>query len=705
MREAATGGAALVTHGDRLFCLGGVRQGRRPSDVFSIESSGATVDIHRLPFLPEPVAYGCAAVLAGSLYFAADQRHVFWKLELNSEDDRSNWEILAPWPGAALSNSTAASQDGALLLFGSGGSSFRFAADAGWTPIEAAPRRLAAPLAVTIGPSHLLIVDESGETEEAFAYHAITDTWRPIDLAPPPPISAPRDHSLPGVPRGMAHWRGGVVLSDGDQLWFGRPQRLPQGLSVLDMGMLLAYLLLLVLMGIYFARRGRRTDDYFLAGRRIPWWAAGISLFGTSISAITFMAIPALVYRSDWVYLLGNLMIVAVALPVIRCYLPFYRRLEVTSAYEYLELRFGLAARLLGSATFLLYQLGRMGIVVYLPALALTAVTGWNVYACIVAIGLLATLYTTLGGIEAVIWTDVLQVIVLVGGALASFAVILSRVPGGAEAVATSASAAGKLHAVNLTWSAATTGVWVVVLGNFFKFLIPYSSDQAVIQRYLTTSDERQAARGIWLNAAASVPVWTLFFGLGTLLWAFYRAYPEKLDLLGQTDEIFAWFIVHELPAGIAGLVVAALFAASMSSLDSSMNSMATAVTTDFFRRFRPGASDRSCLTLARMATVLLGVIGTSIAAYMALAQTQSIWDQFMKIMGLFGGGLAGMFVAGIFTRRTHQGGILVGFAASAAVLYAAQASPTVHFFLYGVIGILTCSLVGWLVSLLTPFA
>ena len=431
------------------------------------------------------------------------------------------------------------------------------------------------------------------------------------------------------------------------------------------MGVLLAYLLLLVLMGIYFARRGRRTDDYFLAGRRIPWWAAGISLFGTSISAITFMAIPALVYRSDWVYLLGNLMIVAVALPVIRCYLPFYRRLEVTSAYEYLELRFGLAARLLGSATFLLYQLGRMGIVVYLPALALTAVTGWNVYACIVAIGLLATLYTTLGGIEAVIWTDVLQVIVLVGGALASFAVILSRVPGGAEAVATSASAAGKLHAVNLTWSAATTGVWVVVLGNFFKFLIPYSSDQAVIQRYLTTSDERQAARGIWLNAAASVPVWTLFFGLGTLLWAFYRAYPEKLDLLGQTDEIFAWFIVHELPAGIAGLVVAALFAASMSSLDSSMNSMATAVTTDFFRRFRPGASDPSCLTLARVATVLLGVIGTSIAAYMALAQTQSIWDQFMKIMGLFGGGLAGMFVAGIFTRRTHQGGILVGFAAS----------------------------------------
>ena len=478
------------------------------------------------------------------------------------------------------------------------------------------------------------------------------------------------------------------------------------GLSFFDFGVLFGYLAILASMGLYFARRERSSDAYFLGSQRIPWWAAGLSLLGTSLSAITFMAIPAKAYQTDWVYLLGNLMIVAVAPPVIWYFLPFYRRLKVTSAYEYLERRFGLATRLVGSATFLLFQLGRMGIVVYLPALALSTVSGWNVYVCIVAIGVLATFYTTLGGIEAVIWTDVLQVVVLLGGVAVSFFVILMKVPGGAAEVFSAAMAEDKLHAVNLTWDAATASLWVVVLGNFFKFLIPYSSDQAVIQRYLTTSNEQEAARGIWLNAWVSAPVWVAFFALGTCLWAFYKAFPEKLNLEGHPDEIFAWFIVNELPPGLAGLLVAALFAASMSSLDSSLNSMSTALTTDFYGRLRRSPTkDEARMKFARSATVILGGMGTLTAAWLAWLGTQSVWDQFLKIMGLFGGGLAGLFVAGIFTRRAHQGGVLIGFIVSAATLYWASASGAVHFFLYGAIGILTCSTVGWLSSLLLPSA
>ena len=291
----------------------------------------------------------------------------------------------------------------------------------------------------------------------------------------------------------------------------------------------------------------------------------------------------------------------------------------------------------------------------------------------------------------------------LIGGALVSLFVILSKIPGGMETALSSSLSAGKLHAVNYSWDVASTGIGVVIVGNLFKFLIPYSSDQGVIQRYLTTRDEHQAARGIWLNAAASIPVWTLFFALGTGLWVFYRASPERLDPLGRTDEIFAWFIVHELPAGISGLVIAGLFAASMSSLDTSLNSMATALTADFYQSFRPQATDRNALRLARWLTVLLGIFGTLTAIYLARANTQSIWDQFLKIMGLFGGGLAGMFIAGIFTRRTTQMGILVGFSLSAFVLYQVQLRGTVHFFLYGAIGILTCALSGWLFSLLLP--
>ncbi len=471
-------------------------------------------------------------------------------------------------------------------------------------------------------------------------------------------------------------------------------------LSVFDIAVLIVYLTILAGMGVYFARRRRDSGDYFLAGQKIPWWAAGLSLLGTSLSAITFMAIPAKAYQTDWVYLLGNLMIVAVAPPVIWWYLPFYRRLKVTSAYEYLELRFGLATRLVGSATFLLFQLGRMGIVVYLPALALSTVSGWNIYACIVAIGLLATFYTTLGGIEAVIWTDVVQVVVLLGGVAVSFVVILMKVPGGAAEIYSTGLAAGKLHTVNLTWDVATASLWVVVLGNFFKFLIPYSSDQAVIQRYLTTSNEQDAARGIWLNALASAPIWAAFFALGTCLWAFYEAFPERRNPTGHPDEIFAWFIVNELPHGLAGLLVAALFAASMSSLDSSINSMSTALTTDFYGRLSKSSSDAARLRIARIATVVFGIVGTLTAVWLAWLGTKSVWDQFLKIMGLFGGGLAGMFVAGIFTRRAHQTGVLIGFAVSAAILYWASATGAVHFFLYGGIGILTCSIVGWFASL-----
>jgi SSS family transporter len=563
-----------------------------------------------------------------------------------------------------------------------------------WESLPAIPELFEQPAALAIGPSHVVLIDRH-DIDRSLAYHTITGTWRDLDLG----LDETALERKGRAPAEIVSWRGGIVIAGDEAIFFGEPQRATQGLSSIDTAVLIAYLLLLTLMGFYFARRGRRSEDYFLAGRRIPWWAAGISLLGTSISAITFMAIPALVYRTDWVYLIGNLMIVAVAPPVIAYYLPFYRRLKVTSAYEYLELRFGLATRLVGSATFLLYQMGRMGIVVYLPALALAAVTGWNVYLCIIAIGVLATLYTTLGGIEAVIWTDVVQVVVLLGGAVASLFVIISLLPGGPAGLIETAAAEGKLTAVNLGWSASTTALWVVVFGNFFKFLIPYSSDQAVIQRYLTTSDEKQAARSIWLNAAASIPVWTTFFALGTALWAFYRAFPEKLDVVGKTDEIFAWFIVHELPTGLTGLVVAALFAAAMSSLDSGMNSMATAITTDFYRRFRPAANDRSCLNAARLATVLLGLTATGLAAYLASVETGSIWDRFLEIMGLFGGGLAGMFMAGIFTRRTHQTGILVGFAASAMALYFARASGAVHFFLYGAIGIFTCAVVGWLAS------
>jgi len=456
-------------------------------------------------------------------------------------------------------------------------------------------------------------------------------------------------------------------------------------------------------MGIYFSRREKSTDDFFLGGRRVPWWAAGLSIFGTQLSAITYMAIPAKAYHTDWVYFLGNMMIVAIAPLVVLVYLPFFRRLDVTSAYEYLEKRFNLATRLLGSGAFLLFQLGRMGIVLYLPALALTTVTGMDVYFSILIMGALATLYTVLGGIEAVIWTDVVQVVVLLGGALVSLIIIAIKIDGGFAAVVGEGLSHGKFNAAILSWDAATAALWVVLLGKPFEMLISYTSDQTVVQRYLTTVDEKAAARSIWTNAVLTVPASIIFFGLGTALWAFYRAHPELLNPCGRVDDVFAWFIVGQLPAGVAGLVIAGLFAAAMSSLDSSMNSMATAVTTDFYRRFRPAVDDRRSLALARWLTLLLGAAGTASALWMAYLGSTSMWDQYSKVIGLFGGSLAGLFAVGIFTRHTSGGGAIAGFLASGGVLYYVARHAPIHFFLYPAIGVGTCFVVGYAASLVMP--
>ncbi|MAC56409.1 MAG: sodium:solute symporter [Gimesia sp.] len=690
-------GASLQSTTAGVICSGGTS-----AEVCLIRASDGRLQLSALPRLPDLIQQSACAVLNDVLYLLGQLENSAnskgWSIDVSADTQQQRkwqeWQL----PARQLQQPVLRVQNGSLYLLQKQASEvYLYKKQGDWQPVSSAPRSTFSQPALNLGPSHFLLPADSAEGHDLL-YHTITDTWRIAPFSLKPTAEQTRD-----ALQSACNWQEGVLLVYPEALFWGHSRRLSQGFQTADLIVLGLYSVMLIAMSVYFARRNQNCQEYFLAGQRIPWWAAGLSLLGSSLSAITFMAFPAMSFRTNWVYLLGNFMILAVAPLVIWFYLPFYRRLKVTTAYEYLEHRFGLPTRLVGSSAFLLFQLGRMGVVVYLPALALSTVSSWDVYTCILVIGCVATLYTTLGGIEAVIWTDVIQVLVLIGGALISLFVILSKIPSGMESAISASLSAGKLHAVNYSWDVASTGIGVVIVGNLFKFLIPYSSDQGVIQRYLTTSDERQAARGIWLNAAASIPVWTLFFALGTGLWVFYRASPERLDPLGRTDEIFAWFIVHELPAGVSGLVIAGLFAASMSSLDTSLNSMATAITADFYQSLRPQATDRSALRLARWLTVLLGIFGTLTAIYLARANTQSIWDQFLKIMGLFGGGLAGMFIAGIFTRRTTQTGVLLGFSLSAFVLYQVQLRGTVHFFLYGAIGILTCALSGWLFSLLLP--
>jgi Na+/proline symporter len=237
---------------------------------------------------------------------------------------------------------------------------------------------------------------------------------------------------------------------------------------------------------------------------------------------------------------------------IIYCFLPFYRRLDVTTAYEYLEKRFHVVIRLIGSALFIVFQIGRIGIVLLLPSLALSVVTGIDVYSCILIMGILSTIYTIMGGIEAVIWTDVLQVFVLIGGALAALFIALVHIDGGASGFLTTAIEEGKFHGVDWDWDFSRLTLWVILL-SWITALIPYASDQTVIQRYLTTQDETQARRAVWTNAILTLPATILFFGMGTALFVFYQGHPARLDPgMDKIDNIFPWYIIHELPAASA---------------------------------------------------------------------------------------------------------------------------------------------------------
>jgi SSS family solute:Na+ symporter len=292
---------------------------------------------------------------------------------------------------------------------------------------------------------------------------------------------------------------------------------------------------------------------------------------------------------------------------------------------------------------------------------------------------------------------------VLFGGALLALGVIAGSLEGGLGEVVATGLAQEKLRLVDPRWDWTGSALGVILLAALFNNLVPYTTDQAVVQRYLTTVDERRAASAVWSGTFLALPASILFFGMGTALFAFYRAHPERLNPLGPSDQVFAWFIVQELPTGLSGLLIAGVFAAAMSSLDSSMNSVATTVTTDFYRRFRPGADDRRCLALARGLTVLLGALAAGVALWLASAGVQSLFDQMLEIVGLLGGTLAGLFALGIFSRRASAAGALVGAVASLTLLSWVAFATDLSGLLYATVAVVSCVTVGWFASLVLP--
>jgi len=427
-------------------------------------------------------------------------------------------------------------------------------------------------------------------------------------------------------------------------------------LSSPDILILALYLTAVVAVGFWFARRRPDADDFMAASRSLPGWAIGLSMFGSYVSSISFLANPGASYGGNWNPFVFSLATPIAAVAAVRWFVPFYRRLGNVSAYEHLEHQFGAWARTYAVVCFLLTQMARMGAIVYLLGLAVEPLTGWPVEATILLTGAVITLYTMAGGIKAVVWIGVMQSTVLIAGVAICVAALIMKIPGGFSEVVHVGAAAGKFSLGSLGPALDKPTFWVVFAYGLAINLANFSVDQSYVQRYITARSDRDAAKSVWLTAVLYVPVAAIFFFVGTALFVFYGAHPELLGSVSKGDKVFPHFIATQLPMGMAGLVIAALFAASM---DANLNNMATLTLCDVYKRyFRPQAGEREAMLVLRTSTVVWGAAGTAVGLYMI--RVGSALDKWWQLAGLFSGGVLGLFLLGLVVRRpAHAAGKL----------------------------------------------
>jgi solute:Na+ symporter, SSS family len=422
-----------------------------------------------------------------------------------------------------------------------------------------------------------------------------------------------------------------------------------------DTFVLIGYFAAVVVVGLVAGRRDRSTDDYFLGGRRQPWLVVGLSILATELSAITFIGVPGDAFGGDFSYLqlyvgsfVGRMVIVFLLLPV------FYRH-RVTTVYEYLGRRFGSKTRVTASVLFLTSRLIGSGLRLLAASIALSVVFGWDLYSVIVGTAMIAIAYTTAGGIKAIIWTDTLQVGVFVLGAVGVIVYMVSVTPSSIGEQIQIASAAGKFQVFHWSWSPNDDkALWVLIIHTLFLNAAVFGTDQDLVQRMLTCSSLRRGQLSLVFNAVIGLPVVVLFLVVGATMWLFFQAFPavSPADGLGP-DRVFPYFIAEIIPHGfgLRGLLVAGVFAAAMSSLDSALGALSSTAVTDFYRPYiAKGRDERHYVRVGRLFSILFGTMLVCIA--IAFAGSEGLlWEAF-RWAGLIYGSLLGVFLLAVLTRR-----------------------------------------------------
>ncbi|MEN6428104.1 MAG: sodium/solute symporter [Phycisphaerales bacterium] len=439
------------------------------------------------------------------------------------------------------------------------------------------------------------------------------------------------------------------------------------GLSAIDIAILGAYCVVVVGMGIYYTRKCRTAEEFMVAGRSIPTWAAGLAIMSTYTSSISYIATPGKAYDTNWHPIIFSLAIFPVAWLACRYAVPYYRRMKLLSVYEFLEERIGAWGRVYAALSFLLYIVGRTAVILYLVSLLLNQFLDWRIEMIIVVIGVVTILYTLLGGMEAVIWTDVLQSAIMIGGLLFCVVSLSWRVCTGPEPLIQAAVDAHKFSLGSWDLSLSSRTIWVMIIYGVTENLRNLLADQNFVQKYSSVSTERQARRSIWIAMLIYIPMTAVFLYIGTALFAFYST-GQAGAAVTKGDEAFPYFIATQLPVGLKGLILAAVLAAAMSTVDSGLNCSATVLLVDFYKRYvNPHVSDRASLMCLRLTTVVWGLLGTGFAILMIRAR--SALDIWWQISGIFGGGILGLFLLSLLRVRLSLWRGLVAIGVSIAVI------------------------------------
>ena len=435
-------------------------------------------------------------------------------------------------------------------------------------------------------------------------------------------------------------------------------------MHLLDTLIFIAYMAGVTLFGASFFRKNRTSDAFTLGNRNIPGWVITMSIFATFVSSISFLALPGIAYQSNWNPFVFSLTIPIAALVAVKFFVPLYRKVNSPSAYTYLEDRFGPWARIYVSVCYLLTQLMRVGTILYLLALTLHAVFGWNIAMIIVITGFTIMAYSMLGGLKAVVWTDAIQGILLICGALLTVIFILFKMPEGPGQIFQIASDHGKFSLGSFSLDLSSPTFWVVLVYGLFINLQNFGIDQNYIQRYMASRSDRAAKRSALSGGLLYIPVSLLFLFIGTALYSYFSSgaalLPEELKSLDSADQVFPYFIVSQLPAGVTGLLLASIFAAGMSTISTSFNSSATVFLSDYYRKFsKKEQSEKGSMKVLYVSSVVISILGIVIA--LAMINVKSALDTWWKLASIFSGGMLGLFLLGAFSRRSSSQGAVIG--------------------------------------------